>query len=439
MPKRKGVEAPSHPSMPSPRIIAIANNKGGVGKTTTAINLTGALVTHEKRVLLIDLDPQANASIGLNVLIAPTAFGTKLLLQDDRYTIAECVYEKSPFLDVIPSHRTLADTQHTLLLDPDGRTRLRAKLQTGGKPYDVILLDCPPEVGLLSQSALVAATDVLIPVDVGYFSVDGLENMLEIVERIKHSHNPSLNLFGILVTKFDARGKLRRMNCGECRGKGTTACESCHRGNLECPTCARAKRLECWWEVTGGDRDVDVQVEPDGEETAAFSWGQDGIEATPEEVTADARLVYTIRRDRAIVADELPREISLEWQARHWVALQAKLDAGERIVAQELSYLEVPSVTIRYATAKDAQTISLEGRRFLAPPLRDDRILHQRAASLGVWQVLLGIPPLLLLVLYAARGSYFLTGTLAAMGGAAAVLSICAYRWIWSRGLATTA
>jgi len=220
MPKRKGTEVPSHPSMPSPRIIAIANNKGGVGKTTTAINLTGALVTHEKRVLLIDLDPQANASIGLNVLIAPTAFGTKLLLQDDRYTIAECVYEKSPFLDVIPSHRTLADTQHTLLLDPDGRTRLRTKLQTGGKPYDVILLDCPPEVGLLSQSALVAATDVLIPVDVGYFSVDGLENMLEIVERIKHSHNPSLNLFGILVTKFDARTTLAQTTIETIRKAG---------------------------------------------------------------------------------------------------------------------------------------------------------------------------------------------------------------------------
>jgi chromosome partitioning protein len=224
MPKRKGAEAPSHPSMPSPRIIAIANNKGGVGKTTTAINLTGALVTHEKRVLLIDLDPQANASIGLNVLIAPTAFGTKLLLQDDRYTIAECVYEKSPFLDVIPSHRTLADTQHTLLLDPDGRTRLRTKLQTGGKPYDVILLDCPPEVGLLSQSALVAATDVLIPVDVGYFSVDGLENMLEIVERIKHSHNPSLNLFGILVTKFDARTTLAQ-----------TTIETIRKAGVVCP------------------------------------------------------------------------------------------------------------------------------------------------------------------------------------------------------------
>src|SRR5919204_3501333 len=151
MPRRKDTDA-SIPPPPAPRIIALANNKGGVGKTTTAINLTGSLATHAKRVLLIDLDPQANASIGLNVLIAPTAFSTKLLLQDDRYTLAECVYEKGPYLDVIPSHRTLAHTQHDLLLDPDGRTRLSKKLHAGGKPYDFILLDCPPEVGLLSQS-----------------------------------------------------------------------------------------------------------------------------------------------------------------------------------------------------------------------------------------------------------------------------------------------
>ena len=106
------------------------------------------------------------------------------------------------------------------LLDPDGRTRLSKKLQTGGKPYDFILLDCPPEVGLLSQSALVAATDVLIPVDVGYFSVDGLENMLEIIDRIRQSHNPSLNLFGILVTKFDARTTLAQTTIETIRKAG---------------------------------------------------------------------------------------------------------------------------------------------------------------------------------------------------------------------------
>ena len=219
MPRRKDTDA-SIPPPPVPRIIALANNKGGVGKTTTAINLTGSLATHAKRVLLIDLDPQANASIGLNVIINPTALSTKLLLQDDRYTLAECVYEKNERVDIIPSHRTLADTQHNLLLDPDGRTRLRKKLQAGGKPYDFILLDCPPEAGLLTQSALVAATDVLIPVDVGYFSVDGLENMLEVIDRIRQSHNPTLNLFGILVTKFDARTTLAQSTIETIRKAG---------------------------------------------------------------------------------------------------------------------------------------------------------------------------------------------------------------------------
>ena len=191
-----------------PRVIGIVNNKGGVGKTTTTINLAGALVLREKRVLVIDLDPQANASIALDVVISPDSFGTKLLLQDDTYAINDCTYDKGAYLDIVPAHRTLIDIQHPLLLDPAGRVRLRNKLRQGGKVYDYVLLDCPPDVGALTQSALIAASDALIPVDVGYFSVDGLENMLEIVAQVQKAYNADLRLLGILVTKFDARTTL---------------------------------------------------------------------------------------------------------------------------------------------------------------------------------------------------------------------------------------
>jgi chromosome partitioning protein len=203
-----------------PRIVALCNQKGGTAKTTSTINLAGSLVLREKKVLVIDLDAQANASIALDVIISSEAFGTRLLLQDDRYSIADCAYAKGTHLDVIPSHLTLIDIHQQLLLDPSGRMRLKNKLREGGKNYDFIFLDCPPDVGALSQSALIAATDVLIPVDVGYFSIDGLENMLDVIEQVRNVYNADLNLFGVLITKFDSRTSLARSTQEVIRNQG---------------------------------------------------------------------------------------------------------------------------------------------------------------------------------------------------------------------------
>lgn len=223
-----------------PRIVAVANQKGGTSKTTSTINLAGALVLRQKKVLVIDLDPQANASVALDIIISPEALGTKLLLQDDRYTIANCAYSKGTHFDVVPSHRTLIDIQQQLLLDPGGRIRLKNKLKEGGKDYDFIFMDCPPDVGALTQSALIAATDVLVPVDVGYFAIDGLENMLNVIEQVRIVSNPNLSLFGILITKFDSRTNLARSTQQVIRSQGLPLleppiriCVDCIRAQME--------------------------------------------------------------------------------------------------------------------------------------------------------------------------------------------------------------
>jgi len=162
----------------------------------------------DKKILVIDLDPQCNASIAFNAEISREDPGVRNLLSDYRYTVRNCIYAKGPLCDIIPADQELDDLAPQLLLDPEGRTRLRKQLQQGAQEYDFVLLDCPPDINVLTQSALVAATDVIVPIDVGFFSLTGLSRMVRIIEQVQHAYNPELQILGVLATKYDSRTTL---------------------------------------------------------------------------------------------------------------------------------------------------------------------------------------------------------------------------------------
>lgn len=197
------------------RILSLANQKGGVGKTTTAVNLAASLAAAEKRVLLIDVDPQANASSGVGVRAGqdePTSYhiltGQLGVEESARSTELE-------FLRIVPSGRDLSGAEIELVKMDRREFRLRdALVEIRGK-YDYVLLDCPPSLGLLTINALVASDAVIIPLQCEYYALEGLGQLLRTIKTVRRGFNPSLGVEGILLTMFDARNNLSHQVAAE--------------------------------------------------------------------------------------------------------------------------------------------------------------------------------------------------------------------------------
>jgi len=191
-------------------IIVIANQKGGVGKTTTAINLSAACALTGKRVLLLDLDPQGNSSLSF---VEPQSIdgGAFELFTELQEPFENFIYPtKVEKLDIVPSKISLAKLEAKLVGDFDAIFRLRDRIEQIRSKYDLIFIDTPPTLGLITVNALVAASHVLIPIQSSYFALEGTDDLLETIEKVRSRPNPDLEILGVLVTLFDKRTSLSK-------------------------------------------------------------------------------------------------------------------------------------------------------------------------------------------------------------------------------------